>query len=284
VRSLKARTKEILLEAAWTRLRQGYLLYHAQKQFLKRYYERWKYTGNTVACPFCERTFSKFRPTGALQRPFWKSAEGQALLKLDYINVANAMCPECRSGERHRLFYFYLRDRRRIFDLHGIRLLDVAPDDFLWNKVFSKADIEYISIDIRPGRRPTMLMDLTRLSFPDNCFDAIICYHVLEHIPEDVQAMRELYRVLTPGGWAILQVPIWAERTVEDPSTPRKDYAAVYGHPDHVRRYGLDYKDRLASVGFSVTVDGYARQLPREFIQRYGLFETEDIYLCEKPR
>jgi len=221
-------------------------------------------------------------PTGALERPFWKSAEGQALLQLDYINVANAMCPFCRSSERHRLLYFYLRDRMSFFQMKGVKLLDVAPDGFLWDKVFSQAEIEYISIDVTPARQPTMIMSVTDLTFSESTFDAIICYHVLEHIPDDIQAMQELYRVLQPGGWAILQVPIWAEETVEDPAVPIEEYAAVYGHKDHVRRYGLDYKDRLASVGFKVTWDDYVRQLPRDFVRRYGLFETEDIYFCEK--
>jgi SAM-dependent methyltransferase len=192
------------------------------------------------------------------------------------------MCPRCGSGERHRLLYFYLRDRLNFFKMRGIKLLDVAPDGFLWDKVFSKAEIEYISIDVTSARQPTMIMSVTDLKFPASTFDAIICYHVLEHIPDDIQAMQELYRVLKLGGWAILQVPIWAEATVEIPAVPREEYAAVYGHKDHVRRYGLDYKGRLASVGFKVTLDDYVRQLPRDFVRRYGLFETEDVYFCEK--
>jgi len=258
------------------------LFYLAQKRVMRRYLRQWQYAGSAVECPFCEKTFSRFMPTRALERPFWQSAEGQALLKLPYINVANAMCPGCGSGERHRLLYFYLRDRLNLFEMRGIKLLDVAPDGFLWNKVFSKAELEYISIDITPARRPTMIMSVTDLAFLEDTFDAIICYHVLEHIPDDIQAMQELYRVLKPSGWAILQVPIWAEKTVEGPTVPRADYAAVYGHSDHVRRYGLDYQDRLTSVGFKVTLDDYVRKLSPDFISRYGLLETEDIYCCEK--
>lgn len=273
--TLKRLARKALPQSVQRRLAEAYSI-------CRRTRRRVKYAGRAVECPFCGGHFSRFAPTGAKERPFWRSAEGQALLELDYINVANAMCPWCRSSERHRLLYFYLRDRLDFFQMKGIKLLDVAPDGFLQHKVFSKADIEYISIDIGPARRPTTMIDLTKMSFPENAFDAIICYHVLEHIPDDIQAMRELYRVLKPGGWGIVQVPIWAEKTVEDPTVPRKGYPAVYGHRDHVRRYGLDYEDRLASVGFKVTVDGYARELPEEFIQRYGLFETEDIYFCEK--
>src|SRR6266436_378656 len=51
-------------------------------------------------------------------------------------------------------------------------------------------------------------IDLTKIPFPNSTFNAIICNHVLEHIPNDRAAMAELFRVLKPNGWAILQVPI----------------------------------------------------------------------------
>lgn len=272
-----------MLPKAWRlKLVRSYLFLRDRGWALRRHVRHWRYAGSNVECPFCEGTFSQFRPTGALKRPFWQSAEGQNLLQLSTINVANAMCPRCGSGERHRLLYFYLRDRLSILGMRDTKLLDVAPDGFLWDKVFAHAEVEYFSIDVTPARKPTIIMSVTDLACPDSTFDAVVCYHVLEHTPDDVRALQELYRVLRPGGWAILQVPIWAEATVEDPTVPKEEYAGVYGHRDHVRRYGLDYKDRLASAGFRVTLDEFARHLPKDLIRRYGLFETEDIYFCEK--
>ena len=125
-------------------------------------------------------------------------------------------------------------------------------------------------------------MDVTNLEFEDNIFDSIICNHVLEHIPQDMKAMEELYRVLKPGGWAILQVPIWAFKTVEISGAKRDEYLQLYGHSDHVRRYGFDYIDRLKTSGFIVIADQFSRKLKPEFRDRYGLFETEDIYYCTK--
>ena len=125
-------------------------------------------------------------------------------------------------------------------------------------------------------------MDITNLKFKDNSFDAIICLHVLEHIHEDIKAMRELYRVLAPGGWAILQVPIWAFETVEMPGASRDHYLELYGHSDHVRRYGFDYKNRLEKSGLKVKIDQFSRKLDLEFRRRFGLFETEDIFYCTK--
>ncbi|MEG3066539.1 methyltransferase domain-containing protein [Acetomicrobium sp.] len=123
-----------------------------------------------------------------------------------------------------------------------------------------------------------------RYAVSSNQFDCIICYHVLEHIPDDQMAMKEIFRVLKPGGWAILQVPILRDKTFEDPSviTP-EDRERVFGQRDHVRIYGLDYKDRLEQAGFSVKVDDYVKQLSSDVIERYGLMKDENIYFCSKP-
>jgi SAM-dependent methyltransferase len=97
--------------------------------------------------------------------------------------------------------------------------------------------------------------------------------------------MKELLRVLKPGGWAILQVPIDRnrEQTFEDPSiVAPEDRERLYGQYDHVRLYGRDYKEKLDRAGFQVKVDGYVRSLGADVIQKYGLDENEDIYLCTK--
>ena len=157
----------------------------------------------------------------------------------------------------------------------------MGPDDFVTKALFEREGIDYTSIDVA-RENATVKMDVTSLTFKDDSFDCIVCYHVLEHVPDDSKAMSELLRVLKPGGWAILQVPIWAEVTFEDDSIARRDFLKYYGHADHVRRYGPDFRKRLESAGFKVTVDGYVRDLPREQVDRYGLLEGEDIYFCEK--
>ncbi len=161
--------------------------------------------------------------------------------------------------------------------------MDVAPDRFVTEALFDQLEIDYTSVDLaRPNA--THRMDVTALEFDDDSFDWIVCYHVLEHVEDDRKAMSELCRVLKPGGRAILQVPIWSDATFEDEGAGRADYLRLYGHHDHVRRYGLDYKDRLESAGFDVTLDGYVRTLSKETARRYGLLENEDIYVCGKAR
>lgn len=128
-------------------------------------------------------------------------------------------------------------------------------------------------------------MDVTNIAMPDNQFDCIICYHVLEHIPDDEKAMTELFRVLKPGGWAILQSPVDHNRdkTYEDPSIVSPDERErAFGIKDHVRLYGRDYKDRLERAGFTVKLDCYVTELRDDKIKRYGLMKDEIIYLCTK--
>jgi len=125
--------------------------------------------------------------------------------------------------------------------------------------------------------------DITNISFKDNSFDIIFCSHVLEHIEEDRKAMKELYRVLKPKGFAILQVPIKnIENTFEDFSVKDpKEREKVFGQNDHVRIYGKDYKDRLIESGFNVKVDRFVDHLGEGIIKKFAL-PTESIYFCTK--
>ncbi|MFQ6084530.1 MAG: methyltransferase domain-containing protein [Candidatus Aminicenantia bacterium] len=128
-------------------------------------------------------------------------------------------------------------------------------------------------------------MDITDIPFPDNHFDCIICCHVLEHVPDDRKAMRELFRILKPGGWAILQSPINLNRdkTFEDPNiVSSEERERVFGQSDHVRIYGRDFKNKLEEVGFVVRVDNYVQKLGDSVIKKYGLMRNEKIYFCLK--
>lgn len=132
------------------------------------------------------------------------------------------------------------------------------------------------------------MMGITAIDFPDSSFDAVLCFHVLEHVADDRMAIREVFRVLKPGGWAILQVPITEPATREDPriATAEERFRA-YGHPEHVRAYGPDYADRLREAGFHVTVDRFLREISPFQRDRYRVQAEgeplEEIYFCEKP-
>lgn len=185
--------------------------------------------------------------------------------------------------ERHRLLWLYLQERTRFFS-KGYKVLDVAPVKFLadrWEEFFEN---EYESIDLA-SPLAKRLMDVTDLKYPPDHFDWIICFHVLEHVPDDRKAMREFFRVLKPGGYGILQVPLFSGLTYEDPSivTPDERQKA-FGQSDHVRKYGSDYPDRLQSAGFEVTVDHFVKEVGNDKVQEYGLPHWEDLFLVRKPQ
>jgi SAM-dependent methyltransferase len=182
--------------------------------------------------------------------------------------------------------WLYLTQKTNLFDGKQKKMLHVAPEPEL-SRLIQKADyINYLSADLFAPElmvKVMVKMDVTDIQYPDNTFDVIYCSHVLEHIPDDRKAMREFCRVLKAGGWAILQVPITANATFEDPTViSPKERERLFGQNDHVRRYGPDYKDRLMEAGFSVTVDGFARNLDNHAVRRFGLVRNEDVYFCRK--
>jgi len=128
-------------------------------------------------------------------------------------------------------------------------------------------------------------VDVCSLPFVTNSFDILFCNHVLEHIPADRLAMLELFRVLRPGGWALLQVPInkQCSQTLEDDSIVLpEERERYYGQFDHVRQYGTDFQSRLTGAGFDVEAIKYSDTLSVAVIKQCGLDPEEIIYLCRK--
>ena len=128
-------------------------------------------------------------------------------------------------------------------------------------------------------------VDICDLPFEDESFDVILCNHVLEHIPNDEKALKELYRILKKGGWGVFQVPqdLNREKTFEDDSiTDKKERAKIFGQYDHVRIYGLDYFDRLRKIGFEVQEIDLSSQLTQQEIDQYRLAKGEIIPFVTK--
>ena len=200
-------------------------------------------------------------------------------------------CPKCKSHERHRALWLYFKDNPQLLKKSN-RLLHFAPEK-TFNKLFSESDVDYHPVDIS-SKNPFIkeMVDIQDIPYEDDYFDVILCSHILEHVPDDRKAMRELCRVLNPGGTALILVPMNGivhevgdddSKTLEDEryNTPelRTKY---YGQFDHVRLYGLDFKDKLTEAGFNVKSDDYIKRLGFEKVEKYGLIKNEKIFECKK--
>ena len=162
-------------------------------------------------------------------------------------------------------------------------LLHIAPEPVMRDKFRNVSHLDYLSADLLdPGAM--VKMDITDIQYPDNTFDIINCSHVLEHVPNDRQAMRELYRVLKPNGFALLMVPVTREKTFEDPSvTDPAKRAELFGQADHVRHYGPDFKDRLEASGFSTRAFAPGEIVGENDTFRFGVQGQRPIvFLCSK--
>jgi len=197
----------------------------------------------------------------------------------------NVLAPGTLSLERHRLFWLYLQNETSFFS-EKLRVLHFAPEQAFLKRFRKLKNITYTTTDLN-SPIADVKADICNLPFKDNSYDFIICNHVLEHIPDDTKAMQELYRVLAPNGTAILQVPYDRNQTTtyeDDTITDPKERAAIFGQYDHVRVYGMDYFEKLKSVGFAVEGVDYTAQLSEKEIETYRLPKGELVPVCRKLR
>jgi len=225
--------------------------------------------GSKYIDPIDGKSFRKFLPYGyGIQRP-------------------NALSPSTLSLERHRLMWLYLQNETDFFkaDVSGKkRVLHMAPEQCFLARFKKLNHIDLITADLY-SPIVDVKADICDLPFEENSFDIIFCNHVLEHIEDDNKAMQELYRVLKPGGFGIFQIPqdYSREKTYEDITiTSPEDRAKHFDQYDHVRIYGLDYFDRLRSVGFKVNEVNYSKKLPQQEVDKFRLMKDEILPVCFK--
>ncbi|AEW00984.1 Methyltransferase type 11 [Niastella koreensis GR20-10] len=232
------------------------MLQYVQRTRLRLQYRPYKGRGFTCNC--CGKQYEKFAPR-------YPAAEDKQALDKHHVIAGygeEELCPWCLSTSRERLVIGLLATQ---IPVAGKRILHLSPEP----KVFAflkQQQAVITSTDITPGfyqkiDKHIQYADATQLPFPDNAFDLVIGNHIMEHIPNDRLAMREIYRVLQPGGRAILQVPFSESisNTLEVPDiNDPKQQSALFGQKDHVRIYALkDYLQRLRDAGFTVNYQLY---------------------------
>lgn len=251
------------------------------KKQIKLFYNQVKlfnHHGNKYTCPFCGYSSKDLKPIGF---SFPVLTDKQVI----GAGRRNAGCYKCGSTDRERLIYIFLKKKLGIFNNAKDKdILHIAPKENLTDKLLEYGFNNYICGDLFAEGynypRHVVNLNVLNLPFRKKTFDLVICNHVLEHIPNDSEAMHEIFRVLKIGGQAILQVPISKnmQQTFEDFSiTDPKERELTFGQYDHFRIYGQDYEVRLRDVGFEVT----KTNISNEYLH-YGLNPHEDIFIARK--
>jgi SAM-dependent methyltransferase len=192
-----------------------------------------------------------------------------------------ASCPSCKSLERHRFLVQLLAVVVPDVVSDGV-ILEIAPNQFLTRTLARFGRV--LRVDLHPTARwVDVAGDLTRLPVRSAAVDALVCYHVLEHVPDDLAAMRELARVLAPGGVAFVQVPIRRGTTTdEDPSASPEERTRRFGQVDHVRWYGDDFETRLADSGLRARVLTLEEVVSPWMVDVFRLTPGEQVWLCSR--
>ncbi|MEJ6777159.1 MAG: methyltransferase domain-containing protein [Crocinitomicaceae bacterium] len=225
------------------------------------------YRGDKVECPCCTRSFSKFLSYGA-----------------DIVHRDNVLCPYDLTLERHRLLWLYLKDHSTFFSAEKLAVLHIAPEQCFHARFKKQANLNYLTGDLI-SPIADMHFDLHSIPLEDNRFDVVFCNHVMEHVDDAIQCMSELYRVMKPGGWGIMQVPQDTNRdvTYEDPLiVSPEDREKHFWQKDHVRLFGKDYPNWLKKAGFDVDVFDKESNYSEELIHKYRLSKSEILYIVRK--
>ena len=148
-------------------------------------------------------------------------------------------------------------------------------------KINSFRPARYISIDIDRHFRPSVLGSITSLPLLTGSIDYLVCYHTLEHVPDDGAAIRELARVMAPHATAFIQVPRRkGSPTDEDAEAPAAERIERFGQADHVRYYGDDFERRLYEHGMIPAVLTPRNVLTSDQIGYFALQPDEEVWIC----
>lgn len=212
-----------------------------------------RYRGSNYTCNLCKYSLKKF-------------------IELDNGDL---LCPNCGSLPRTRRLWDVIKD-----ELEGKTILHFSPTPSLKQQIETIATKRYITTDYENEFEAENQYDIENIPEPDNSFDLIICYHVLEHIEDDMQAMSELYRVLKPNGVCYIQTPFREGEILEDSKiTSKEDRLKYFGQEDHVRLYSIKgLSKRLGGVKFDVT----QIELSADTNNQIGFNRNENIIICYK--
>ncbi len=218
-----------------------------------RYIVALPYYGNTFQCNICLFSMSRF------------------------VNLKNGdqLCPRCGSLGRTRRLWSIIQD-----DIQNKTILHFSPPKCLRSKILSIPGLNYTTSDYSDEFQADKQLNIESIQEKDNSFDIIICYHILEHVTDDLPAMRELWRILKPGGLCYIQTPFKSGSIYENAAITRpEDRLIHFGQKDHVRIYSISgLVHRLRSVGFDIQ----SKNFEVEKDNLYGFKSEETVIIAQK--
>jgi len=233
-----------------------------QKTFARFYYNILGLSsfGFNYRCNICLSGLSHYTPLGRLCngkfiRDLNINGSLVAVSQFETLSLDHYLCPVCGSDDKARLYSLWL-DRQLTRYNHPLSLLHFAPEAGL--RTFLKTDkrIHYRTADLNRTDVDDNV-DIRDLTLYNDCsFDSFICSHVLEHVDDDIASVNQLFRILKPGGWGIIMVPILLSLTTtySDPSISTEvERSEHFGLEDHLRVYSKsDFLSLLKAPGFEV--------------------------------
>lgn len=196
-------------------------------------------------------------------------------------------CPRCGSHDRERHLFLYMQRTGLLDRISGRRVLHFAPEKRLSLLLKTRVPSVYMPADLFPSKPGILRADMLSMPFAACAFDFLIANHVLEHVPDAAKALAECFRVLKPGGEAILQTP-YSRKLNDTWEDPGIDSAAArlqaHGQEDHVRLFGRDIFDQIVAAGFLSNVQKHNELLEDVDPVRYGVNPMEPFFRFRKPR
>lgn len=237
-------------------------VYGRWPSFINRIVYR-KYKGRGYTCNFCGAAYMKMVP----EYPGYDIEKALTTNQVIAAYGENVYCPDCGSRNAERLIKAVISS---YLPIHKKKVLHCAPERRLFEWMGQFSDVSAVDGSYAAN-----------LPFRNGAFDLVIANHIFESIPDDQKAMREIHRVLSRNGAAILQVHYssFLPGTIEYPTLrDPQQQAALFGDKEHVRIYSLDdYVLRLIQTGFRVRVLTPSELAP---FRRYGIQETESVFLA----
>ncbi len=242
--------------------------------------------GSKYCCPICNKRVAKFIPLPDLYiKNMEKYGYPYSLDDAETLNWSAYSCPHCYASDRDRLYALYVTKRLMESGATDISMLEIAPSRPLSEMLNKTGKISLRTADLMMDAVDDRV-DITDMNcYAEGAFDAFICSHVLEHVQDDLKALRELFRILKPGGWGILMAPIILalDKTDEDPLLEDKgERWRRFGQDDHVRIYSRSgFVERAEAVGFVVKQYGQ-KYFGADAFGKHGISDKSVLYVVEK--